>query len=236
MVLVSRLIIFVSFLWCTAFSYYSTQNQPSDFMASTGTTQEKILQKLTQWLPRITFSQNYKVVRRSQKNENLHQLQTVQNMVLSPKHPWFVWENLGNQYQYQLIVGETVYSIPAGDNPIIRVKINPFEGMLQYRIRVLSNRGPVFEESEDQEKRSSTGLIRWQKSEEPGMRNSLFTLGEYFEQQHMWVAAMDHYKGYMQTHPDEFEITPYLLRTYKKLKLSKAYERELQQYKSDMLR
>ena len=43
----------------------------------------------------------------------------------------------------------------------------------------------------------------------------------------MWVAAMDQYQAYLNDNPDDIEMTPYLFRVYKRLKLNKQYKEGL---------
>ena len=62
-----------------------------------------------------------------------------------------------------------------------------------------------------------------------------FMMGSYFEKQDMWVASMDQYKQYLKESPDEIEMTPYLFRVYKKLKLDGVYKKELEQWKQAMI-
>ena len=59
-------------------------------------------------------------------------------------------------------------------------------------------------------------------------------LGSFFEKQDMWVAAMDQYREYLKENPEEIEMSPYLFRVYKKLRLDKIYKQELASWKKAM--
>ena len=61
-----------------------------------------------------------------------------------------------------------------------------------------------------------------------------FMLGSFFEKQDMWVAAMDQYREYLKENPEEIEMSPYLFRVYKKLRLDKIYKQELASWKKAM--
>ena len=62
-----------------------------------------------------------------------------------------------------------------------------------------------------------------------------FMLGNYYEDQNLYVAAMTQYRQYLKENPDEIEMAPYLFRVYKKLKLNKTYKTELEEYKAQLL-
>ncbi len=84
--------------------------------------------------------------------------------------------------------------------------------------------------------------VRWEKSKCENSLNEIeatygtnyFMTGSFFEKQQMWIAAMDQYKKYLIDNPDEIEMTPYLFKMYKTLKLDGIYTIELAEFNEAM--
>jgi len=197
-------------------------------------------------MKRFTKSQSYTTVRRSHKKKRI-KIDAVRKMTLSNDHPYIVWENINKGYNYELMVGNNKYNIPASNDKIVRYKVEPFTGEQIFKITVLKNGKKVValkKYKSKGEKKDHT--VEWLQNDEDKFQekvNSIqetygensFMLGTYFEEKGMWVASMDQYKQYLQENPDEIEMTPYLFRVYKKLKLNKIYKKELEKYKAALL-
>ncbi|MBU2512219.1 hypothetical protein KJ966_12845 [bacterium] len=194
-------------------------------------------------IKKFSKSQSYTTVRRSAQTQNAVELDAVRSVVISDSHPYLVWDNLDKAYSYKLYLGGELYDVPETENAVVRVKLNPFEGTKTFKIEAykggelitkldqFKSRGELkdytvswLESAKKQElDQITTGLV-----EEYG--EDTFILGTYFEKEDMWVAAMDHYKSYLTNNPDDIEMTPYLFRVYKKLKLENIYDKELNEY------
>jgi len=203
--------------------------------------------KLTKGLiKRFTKSQSYTTVRRSNSSKK-SEIKTARKTTLSDSHPDMAWNNIGSQYNYELIVGGKVYQVPSTNQSVVRLKIEPFTGTQTFVINVKKGNQRITSLKPYKIKNStSKHTISWlEESQKSDIEDSLdeikatygtnfFMTGSFFEKQNMWIAAMDQYKRYLVENPDEIEMSPYLFKMYKKLKLNTIYSKELKEYKEAM--
>ncbi len=195
-------------------------------------------------MKKFSKSQSYTTVRRSHKKKTV-KINAVRKVALTDEYPYMVWNNLGNEYTYQLAIGDQTYDVAATEDSVVRVQVKPFAGEQDYKIKVLKSGEPVTELKPYKSKgKKYAHKALWiggaQKSdinaEVSEIQNAFgedsFMLGSFFEKQGMWVAAMDQYRLYLKENPDELEMTPYLFRVYKKLKLNIVYKKELEDWKT----
>jgi hypothetical protein len=189
-------------------------------------------------MKRFSKSQTYTTVRRSLSKGK--KLDAVKHIILTEKYPCLVWENLGNQYRYELKIGGETYNIPPSKERIIRIRVKPFSETKKFFISAFIGN----QKAADLKplKRKKVRTIHWlNREEQREFDNSIstiletypdnaFMLGSFFEKKKMWVAAMDQYKKYLADNPDEIEMTPYLFRVYKRLKLTRTYKEELNRW------
>ncbi|PCI29434.1 MAG: hypothetical protein COB67_04045 [SAR324 cluster bacterium] len=198
-------------------------------------------------MKRFNKSQSYTTVRRSAKKSGL-KVDAVRELTLTVDYPHLVWENQGRQYNYKLSVGNQVYDVAATDEKLVRAKITPFDGKQSFNIRVFAGDKEIAMTKPYKKKgKRLDRTVEWASSEkENQLKQSIdsilssypdnsFMLGSFFEKEEMWVAAMEQYRQYLEENPDEIEMTPYLFRIYKKLKLKKLYRKELGEYKAALL-
>lgn len=192
-------------------------------------------------------SQKFTTVRRSHKKSKL-KIDGVKDIVVFADYPYMVWENPGKGYSFKLTVGDQTYEVAATDAQVVRTKIKPFEGTLTYKIDVYK-KGKLklamkqYKKKGKKMDRTVTWLKGSAKSQiddsvaalQQEYPDNLFMLGNYYEDQKMFVAAMEQYRQYLADNPDEIEMAPYLFRVYKKLKLNKVYKVELEEYKQKLL-
>lgn len=191
----------------------------------------------------FTKSQAYTTVRRSHKKKET-KIEMARTLKLNEEHPDVVWENLGEKYHYQLIVGDQKIEVPATDSDVVRTKVAPFTGEKKVMIKVLDGDEVVTElkpyKSRGEEKHHTLIWLDQDKKDdyqqtvkkiEEMYGQDSFLLGSYYENQDMWVAAMDLYKKYLDENPEEVEMAPYLFRVYKKLQLDEVYKEELAEWK-----
>jgi hypothetical protein len=192
-------------------------------------------------------SQSYTTVRRSHKKKKAN-IRIARSVTLSDDYPCLVWNNVGEDYNYKLVVGDDTYDVAAADDDIVRIKLNPFTGEKAVKIDVLKEGKVVTSLKPYQRKgKPMDHVVKWMDdSEKTEFENTVkeiqstygedsFMLGSYFEKNDMWVAAMDQYKLYLEENPDELEMTPYLFRIYKKLYLEDIYKNELEKWKAATL-
>jgi len=197
-------------------------------------------------IKKFTKGQTYTTVRRSHSQPQTV-IEMARSVVLTDEYPDLVWASLGKQYDYELTVGSSRYQVPATPEKLVRVRVQPFSGSQEIHIRVL-NAGALVTElqpypsqgqakkpqaswlAEPEKKRLQAAIARIQDA----YGDNTFLLGSLFEENNMWVAAMDLYRQYLQANPDEIEMTPYLFRVYRRLRLEDLLQEELEKWKTDM--
>lgn len=205
---------------------------------------EKSNQLVSGLIKKFSRSQSYTTVRRSANKKGLS---AVREVVLADNYPYMVWDNLDPAYNYKLQVGDQTYDVPAVNDEIVKVKIEPFTGKKEFKITALKGDEVITEVSQYKsrgkmnphtvswlEGREKDALIEITAGLEQEFGEDTFMLGTYYEKVDMWVAAMEHYRKYLQENPDDIEMTPYLFRVYKKLKLEGVYKRELNEWTQAM--
>jgi hypothetical protein len=196
-------------------------------------------------MKKFSKAQSYTTVRRAPKQKL--DLQAAREIVLTDMYPYVVWPNQGNTLSYRLDVGDVQYDVPATSDPIVRAKVKPFKGEQDYVIHVLEN-GEIISSLEPYKKRGkemkhqliwmdeagSQTLSSTVNEIESSFPDNYFMLGGVFEDEKMWVAALDQYQKYLAENPDEIEMKPYLFRVYKKLMLKDMYTRELETFQKEI--
>lgn len=198
-------------------------------------------------MKRFDKSQKYTTVRRSHKKKEV-KIDGVRDVTVSDQFPYIVWESPGKEYSYKLKVGGTSYDVSASGDKIVRAKLTPFSGTQTYSIVVIKDGKEVVAMKPYKKRGTLTErTVTWQAGSQANEFNQTvqtikdnypgnsFMLGSYFEEADLWVAAMDAYKQYLDENPDEIEMSPYLFRVYKKLKLKNVYAKELEAYKAATL-
>ncbi|MBT4087796.1 MAG: hypothetical protein HOE30_04815 [Deltaproteobacteria bacterium] len=198
-------------------------------------------------MKKFNKSQSYTTVRRSHKKKDV-KIVAVRKITFSDKYPFMVWNNIGSEYSYKLTVGDKTYDVPATDSMVVRAKVEPFDGKQIFKITAMQDGNAVVTLKPYKSKgKYKDHTANWlNNAKEAEMEKTIrdiqetygensFMMGSYFEKQDMWVASMDQYKQYLKESPDEIEMTPYLFRVYKKLKLNGVYKAELEQWKQAMI-
>jgi hypothetical protein len=201
---------------------------------------------LTQALmKKFSKAQSYTTVRRAPKKDL--DLQAAREIVLCDSYPNIAWPNQGENLSYRIEVGEVQYDVPATGDPIVQVQIKPFKGEQDYVIHVLEN-GEIISSLQPYQKRGeekkhqliwmdddkSKALLTAVSEIESNFPDNYFMLGGVFEEEKMWVAALDQYQKYLAENPDEIEMKPYLFRVYKKLMLKDLYTKELAAFQKEI--
>ena len=197
-------------------------------------------------MKRFSRSQTYTTVRRSAGNGS-DSFDIARHMVLSDGYPYLVWENLNQAYRYELSIGSDLYRIGPTNDAMIRVAVKPFTDTQTVHIKAYKGDQEVLAlEPYKSRGEMHEHTVRWMSPEEEQQFNesvhtivssypdNAFMLGSFFEREEMWTAAMDQYKAYLSENPEEIEMTPYLFRVYKKLKLQKMYNDELNAWRQAM--
>lgn len=173
------------------------------------------------------------IQRRAHTHKNID-FSTAQKIVISRKYPDIVWENIGDQYKYQLLIDNHVYQVPATqESDIVRYTLKQLKpGQYTYKVNVLkdneliSHSDPanqiVVISDDDQE------AIDYSKQciDQLGGEN-LFIQAYHLEEKGLKVAAMDLLKKYAETDASNNDVRMFLIKTFNDLKLKKCKKKEL---------
>jgi len=186
------------------------------------------------WENKFTKVQEYTAALRSELSKNI-KLATAKKIILSNDYPEIVWENLGPQYSYELVIDKDSYSIEEKQDEIIRFKLkNMNPGTYPYKVVVLIEGDEIYNPkkmnkiiwlSEKETKRISDDIRTINNDYE-----NLFITANYLENVGLSVAAMNHYIKYFQNNPEDIEMKPYLINIYRELGFEKYRYNELLKY------
>jgi len=184
----------------------------------------------------------YDMVQRSvssaHKNLKLH---TAREVKISRKYPDLVWQHIGPEFRYRLIIDHQSFEISVDKRAsIVRFKTPELEsGPHKYMVQVLKEGQVVYHPPKmhtlyvlsDQEQADL--LKEKQFIEEINPKNK-FLLGSYMEEKGLIVVAMDEYRQFFEQNPDENQMRPYLIKIYNDLKLSDLKISEIKKYNTFM--
>ncbi|MDM8537925.1 hypothetical protein QUF70_14310 [Desulfobacterales bacterium HSG17] len=180
--------------------------------------------------------QKYTGVRRYDRKSKKIKLLTAEDIALSDDFPDLVWENAGEKYEYQLIVGKKVFEVPGIKEDIVRFKVPQMEsGSFQYCVQVLFDDEIIYAPQKK-------GKLQWfNNDEKQTLKRELeriekiapgngFLLGSLMEERGLKVAAMDQYRRFLTKHPDDLETRPFLIKILNELKLGKLEKTEMEKH------
>lgn len=184
-------------------------------------------------------AQRYTTVRRSvttgEEQACDNKVRTVGDLTLTPSHADLVWRNACPEYSYKLVIDGTVHDVPAqSTSEMIRYNVADLKpGKHTYRVEVLDKDGTVYIPRDD----SDFVMLSADKEKELLAQvmmfgDDVFLTTNFFEENGMYVAAMDAYREYFQENPDDNDMRPLLIQSYQELKLSNLRESEARLYNS----
>ena len=182
-------------------------------------------------------AQRYTTVRRSLNTSNSNvcdnKVRTIREVTLSPSHPDLVWRNACPEFSYRLVVDGNITEVSAqSTSEMIRYTLSDIEpGEYNYRVEVLDKDGTVYIPRKD-------STFTWiSGKEDKAVAATLDTLSDdvfmqtsFLEENGMYVAAMDAYRGYFQENPDDNDMRPLLIKSYNDLKLTNLKQSEARLY------
>jgi hypothetical protein len=192
-------------------------------------------------LNRFTKSQSYTTVRRSASKPKGAEFETVRKLTISEDFPYFIWQNVNSKYNYKFIINDKTYAIPASEEKVIKVKLEPFNAEQKYDIMAFENDEEVLTLKKEQRGRKINYRILFLSKNENSKLNddidlikndypdNAYMLGTLYARNNMWLAAIKQYRTFLQEYPDETEMALSLLEAYRRLKLNDIYQ---EQYKT----
>jgi len=184
----------------------------------------------------------YNIVQRSVSSVHAKlELNTARKVKISRQYPDLVWQHIGPEYSYRLIIDQKYYEISVDKNAsIVRFKTPEMaSGPHKYMVQVIKDGQVVYHPPKthtlyvlsDQEQADL--LEEKQYIEEINPENK-FLLGNYMEEKGLIVVAMDQYRQFFEQNPDENQMRPYLIKIYNDLKLSDLKLSEIKKYNTVM--
>jgi hypothetical protein len=173
------------------------------------------------------------IQRRAHKNVDID-FSTANKIVISRKYPDIVWENIGDQYVYQLHINKKIYKIPAPKNSdIVRYTLKDLEpGQYTYKVTILKDNAPiacsdptnqiVFISDEKQAELDYSKHCIAQLGHE-----NQFIQAYHLEENGLKVAAMDLLSQYAKENQENNDVRLFLIKTYNDLNLKKSKKKEL---------
>jgi len=175
---------------------------------------------------RFSSAQRYTTVRRSVNKKKALKLKTIKKINLSSEYPDLVWQNMGDQYSYNLILDGKTSEIAASKDKMIRYKVSGMsEGAHKLKVEVLKDGKVVYTPKKD-------SMVQWLSAAEmtkvaEGLAevgkvapDNNFFVAYYLSEQGLTVAAMDAYRSYLTDNSDDNDVRPMLIEVYHQLKLA----------------
>ena len=185
---------------------------------------------------RFKQAQKYTAVRRGVKKNRSIKLLTVKKITMSSEFPELVWANLGSKYAYRLVLDGKSEMIRGSDGQMVRHKISGISpGKHKYRVELVKEGATVYSPKKageiiwlsDAEK---TALHQGMKEIEAFAPGDDFMMANFLDDQGFVVAAMDLYRKYFKSNPDDVDMRPMLVKSYHDLKLSALKKAERNHY------
>jgi hypothetical protein len=174
---------------------------------------------------RFKKAQRYTTVRRSVEKVKGIKLSTPRQISLAPQYSDLVWENVGPEYTYRLVIDGRGIDIPATNGDLVRQTVSGLgAGEHEYKVEVLKGGVVVLTPRR-------TSSLTWLGGESlAALKKGIdaiqgmspgddFTVARYLEDNDLLVAAMDHYRKFFQANPDDLDMYPMLIKSYHDLSL-----------------
>lgn len=181
---------------------------------------------------RASSAQRYTTVRRSVNKKKALKLKTIKKIAISSKYPDIVWENMGSEYSYHVILDGKSADVAASEDKMIRHKLEGLsEGAHTLKIEVVKDDKVVYTPKKDSSvqwlsaaemEKIDTGLAEVNKT----APDNDFFVAYYLNEQGLTVAAMDAYRSYIADNKDDNEARPMLIEVYHQLKLKSLKKAE----------
>ncbi len=175
--------------------------------------------------------QKYTGLTRYGKTENQVKLKTADRITLSDDYPEMVWKNVGEEYSYQLIVGEKIFNVPkpGTESEMIRFKLPHKEmkpGLFEYCVQILYEEEILYSPEKKNKLKwlSDAEKISFQTQKQQISqiaRDNGFLMGALMDEHGLKVAAMDQYRKFLAENPDSDETRAFLIKILNDLKLEK---------------
>ena len=181
---------------------------------------------------RFAEAQRYTTVRRGVQTE-APKLRVARQVTLSQSFPDLVWQNMGKQYSYVLIIDGAKTPVAASETDMVRTKVSGLTaGSHSFNVITVDG-GKELTEAADK-----GGTLVWLSADEDKAlndavaqvksttTNSAFAVASLLDEKGLLVAAMDNYRKHFADNKDDNDMRPLLIRAYYELKLADLKQKE----------
>lgn len=188
-------------------------------------------------------AQRYTTVRRSVQREGVDdhvcdsKVRTARNITLSESYPDLVWRNACPEYSYRLVIDGKAHEIAAhATAEMIRFPVSDVAvGEHTYRVEVMDNDGTVYIPKKDSkftwiDEKAEKKIIADLKS----LEDDVIMATDLLESEKLLVGAMDVYRDYFKENPDDNDLRPLLIKSYRDLKLEDLQKDEARLYQASL--
>lgn len=176
--------------------------------------------------------QKYAGASRYAKTPDKITLSLAQEITLSEDYPEMAWENTGERYDYQLVVGEKMFQAPGSEGNVIRFQLTGMiPGRFNYAVRVLFDGEIIYA---TREKNKLTWLSNSERNAIDRQKMDIlkiapdngFLMGLFLDEKGLKIGAMDQFKKFLIENPNSNETRLFLIKVLNELKLEKAAKME----------
>ena len=188
---------------------------------------------------RFAEAQRYTTVRRGVHTE-APKLHVARQVTLSATYPDLVWQNLGKDLSYTLVVDGNSLPVPPAGGDMVRFRVPTLTpGSHSFTVQALEpgkaprpaeNEGTIVWLSPAEDAALADGLAKV-KATAP---NDTFAQANFLDSKGLTVAALDLYRKYFADNQDDNDMRPLLIRAYFELKLNDLRQKEATLY-NDMV-
>jgi len=184
----------------------------------------------------------YSIVQRSVSSVHANlELNTAKKVTISRKYPDLVWQHIGPEFSYRLIIDGQYYEISVDKHAsFVRFTTSELEsGPHKYMVQVLKDGQVVYHPLKSHtlyvlSDKEQDDLLEEKQFIEKINPENRFLLGNYMEEKGLIVVAMDEYRRFFEKYPDENQMRPYLIKIYNQLNLSDLKLAEIERYNTVM--
>ena len=184
---------------------------------------------------KFATTQRYTTVRRSVRSADQQpQVDTARYIAVGSEWPELVWSNAGPEYAYRLHIGDQSFDVaPSSTSEMIRFRVPELpSGEHTYAVDVLLDGATVYAPRRRStlnwldDERSAAIKAELEAMREDPVRNDPFLLADYLEEQDLLVPALDTYRNFFSSNPEENDMRPFLIKAYHDLRLLDLREKE----------
>jgi len=185
----------------------------------------------------LNKSKKRSVSNASKKPTIQYKLKTARKIKISSEYPDIVWEHVGPEYSYQLFIDSHRFDINVDKNAsTVRFTVPMLKsGKHDYYVSVLKKGVHLYKPSKTSKlyflsKQEQSEILSQKVAIEEIDPENGFLMGNFLEEKGLIVAAMDYYRQFFESNPEENQMRPFLIKVYSDLRLGHLKEAEINRY------